>query len=558
MNASSTPRSRACCARCPARRCMRWRRRCARSWPACCRSSATRRRCAAMPIARASSTRSSRCSRAAALPLEGIVFDDLHFADDASIELLQYASAGSRRHWFVAARSAEVSAPGRALLDEVSRPARHPVPGARAAHAAAGRRAGRFARHRIVVRRRARADAVAPHRRQPAVPARDGEGLAHPGRGRGCRADCRPPSTSVHADRAAHRPPVGRRRCNWRAARRSPRRTSRSSWPRRCSALRTLDLADPWAELEAAQVLRDGAFAHDLIYESALASVPTPVARKLHAEVAAFLQEHDGEPARLAQHWAQAGQWPQAAAALSGRGRALARCLVACPSSALCWPRRRAASSGPAAPAERFDALLQRARAAHLERPRRRRQRRGRAAVEAAAGTDEQRLLALDARLELTLTRYEIDEALRLGDQAIASARALGRTDLELRFAIILSGALCDAREADEAVALLEPLAPWVRATPPSSSSGSTGRRLRWRSTTPTASPMRCPPGSEARAVAAAGRTTRHALEDDVEHRLDASQDGPGARGGAGGASRRTDWPWRRTTGCRCACCRCR
>ena len=63
----------------------------------------------------------------------------------------------------------------------------------------------------------------------------------------------------------------------------------------RVLGLRTLDLADPWAELEAAQVLCDGAFAHDLIYESALASVPKPVARQLHAEIAAFLHEHDGE-----------------------------------------------------------------------------------------------------------------------------------------------------------------------------------------------------------------------------------------------------------------------
>ena len=33
-----------------------------------------------------------------------------------------------------------------------------------------------------------------------------------------------------------------------------------------------------------------------------------------------------------------------------------------------------------------------------------------------------------------------------------------------MRFAIILSGALCDSREAGEAVALLEPYVPWVRA----------------------------------------------------------------------------------------------
>ena len=61
------------------------------------------------------------------------------------------------------------------------------------------------------------------------------------------------------------------------------------------------------------------------------------------------------------------------------------------------------------------------------------------------------------------MTRYELHESLRLGDQAIAAARALGRPDLELRFAITLSGALCDARRADEAVLLLEPHAARVR-----------------------------------------------------------------------------------------------
>jgi hypothetical protein len=230
----------------------------------------------------------------------------------------------------------------------------------------------------------------------------------------------------------------------------------------RVLGLRTLDLADPWAELEAAQVLCDGAFAHDLIYESALASVPKAVARQLHAEIAAFLQEQHGEPARLALHWAQAGQWQKAGAAYRAaaeRARDASRLseqstLLA--EAATCFERAGRTD-------DRFDALLQRARllasndlgadaSAAV------------AALDAAAANDEQRLLALDARLELTMTRYEIDAALRLGRQAIDSARTLGRADLELRFAIILSGALCDAREAADAVALLEPYAPWVRA----------------------------------------------------------------------------------------------
>ena len=133
--------------------------------------------------------------------------------------------------------------------------------------------------------------------------------------------------------------------------------------------LRTLDLADPCAELEAAQVLRDGAFVHDLIYESALASVPAPVARQLHAEVAAFLQQRQGEPARLAQHWVQAGEWGQAGAAFlaaaerSRRTASLAEQCSLLAEAARCFERA-------GRPAERFEALLRSARALAAERPR--------------------------------------------------------------------------------------------------------------------------------------------------------------------------------------------
>ncbi|HEY1127962.1 MAG TPA: AAA family ATPase [Roseateles sp.] len=72
--------------------------------------------------------------------------------------------------------------------------------------------------------------------------------------------------------------------------------------------LRTLDLTDAWAELEAAQVLREGGFAHDLIAEAARGSVPQAIACTLHGEVAAFLEQHQGEPARVAEHWTLAGE----------------------------------------------------------------------------------------------------------------------------------------------------------------------------------------------------------------------------------------------------------
>jgi DNA-binding SARP family transcriptional activator len=70
---------------------------------------------------------------------------------------------------------------------------------------------------------------------------------------------------------------------------------------------RAVALADAWTELQDAQVLRESSFAHDLVAEAVLRSVPEPVAREQHASVAAWLQQHDGEPARVAQHLLDAG-----------------------------------------------------------------------------------------------------------------------------------------------------------------------------------------------------------------------------------------------------------
>jgi len=86
--------------------------------------------------------------------------------------------------------------------------------------------------------------------------------------------------------------------------------------------VRPLDLADAWGELEDAQVLRAGAhgegrFAHDLIAEATLASVPHAIAEPLHGEVAAWLEQVQGEPARIASHWLAARQPLRAVSPLS-------------------------------------------------------------------------------------------------------------------------------------------------------------------------------------------------------------------------------------------------
>jgi tetratricopeptide (TPR) repeat protein len=63
-----------------------------------------------------------------------------------------------------------------------------------------------------------------------------------------------------------------------------------------------LDLADAWGELEGAQVLRDAAFAHDLVYEATLAGVPAAIARELHGRVADELETRGAAAERIAAH----------------------------------------------------------------------------------------------------------------------------------------------------------------------------------------------------------------------------------------------------------------
>jgi DNA-binding SARP family transcriptional activator len=82
-----------------------------------------------------------------------------------------------------------------------------------------------------------------------------------------------------------------------------------------------LDIADHWRELETAAVIRDAAFAHDLIFEGTLRSIPQAIARLLHHDVALVLQAADAPAARLAAHWAAAQDWTAAGQAYAAAAR---------------------------------------------------------------------------------------------------------------------------------------------------------------------------------------------------------------------------------------------
>jgi DNA-binding SARP family transcriptional activator/tetratricopeptide (TPR) repeat protein len=69
-----------------------------------------------------------------------------------------------------------------------------------------------------------------------------------------------------------------------------------------------VDLSDAWRELESHQVMRGEGFAHDLVAQAVRDGVPEAIGRALHARIAAWLESRGGEPARVALHHEASGR----------------------------------------------------------------------------------------------------------------------------------------------------------------------------------------------------------------------------------------------------------
>lgn len=76
-----------------------------------------------------------------------------------------------------------------------------------------------------------------------------------------------------------------------------------------------LDLAQPWAELEAAQILRGEHMAHESMLDAILRGLPMALRPPLHGRVARSLARLGAPHERIARHHASAGEWQAAAQA---------------------------------------------------------------------------------------------------------------------------------------------------------------------------------------------------------------------------------------------------
>jgi len=216
-----------------------------------------------------------------------------------------------------------------------------------------------------------------------------------------------------------------------------------------------LDIAEPWRELEAAQVLRDSAFAHDLVFEATRDSVPAPIARLLHGRIAAHLLAQAALPDRIAPHWAGAGEWARAGEAFSA---AASRAQAASQRGheIECW--RQAAEAfdlaGLADPA--WDARCESVPALIVVQG----VSRAHAVIDAlidAAATDAQRAAAWTAKATAALMAADHPTGIAAAERAAALARGFATPWPGFAAARLQAVGLAQAGRAAEALAVIEP-----------------------------------------------------------------------------------------------------
>ncbi|MBA4174985.1 MAG: hypothetical protein C0505_00255 [Leptothrix sp. (in: Bacteria)] len=227
---------------------------------------------------------------------------------------------------------------------------------------------------------------------------------------------------------------------------------------------RAVALAGAWQELQEAQVLRDETFAHDLVADAALRSVPPAVARRVHVQCAQWLAAQGVAPARVAWHWrhggrpAEAGRCFVAAAQRAEKAARLAE-------EATLYGQAAAALAEAGLDAERFDALVGRVRALNAAEFDTLAMQECRALL-AVASDDSQRLRAHSELCGLLTERGEPLAAIRTGETALALARRLDDREWEVRTACHVAASLNRLGRAGESVALLAPLREWVDTQP--------------------------------------------------------------------------------------------
>jgi tetratricopeptide (TPR) repeat protein len=216
-----------------------------------------------------------------------------------------------------------------------------------------------------------------------------------------------------------------------------------------------IDLAEAWSELERAQVLRQNAFAHDLVRDVVARSVPAPIAELLHGGLADYLETRQAPPARIAQHcedgrqWARAARFHLQAADVARRASRRTEEVAQREAAAVCFDRAGDVDGA-------FDARCGSVESLILVRGVEQAQRVIEDLV-AVARSDAQKAAALTARATAALMAADHVTGVASARQALALAGALGTPGQRFEAARLLAVGLAQEGRTDEAEAVLLP-----------------------------------------------------------------------------------------------------
>lgn len=248
-----------------------------------------------------------------------------------------------------------------------------------------------------------------------------------------------------------------------------------------------LDLADPWAELEAQQVMRGEAFAHDLVHDAVLQGLPEVIARHLHGQTAAWLEQQDVEPApgaagrtadaapnpalraidpaRVAAHWEAAGQRARALPALRAAAERAHRALRE--GERIGFLLRAADIAEAAARPDEAFALVRDAIEGHMNTIRQADGLPLLDRLQALARTPLQHAQAAGDRAWYSAVLGDFGAAVTQGEAALALAAPLGDTGLVATLRQRLGTALSLAGRFDAALPHMRAAEPWILAHAP-------------------------------------------------------------------------------------------
>jgi DNA-binding SARP family transcriptional activator len=216
-----------------------------------------------------------------------------------------------------------------------------------------------------------------------------------------------------------------------------------------------LDIVDAWRELDDAQMFRQGRFTHDVIAETVARTLPAAIAQALHARIAGCLDTVGRAPARIAPHWARAAAWPRAGETYAAAAREAQRASRRADEVAL-WEQAALCFDQAGQPGRAFDAradsidslmLVRGAHAAHelVER------------LAQDEQTEPQRLRRLIALANVCLMAGDAAGGETAARAALDTATRLGALWLRFQAARLFAVALAQTGRPAEAREAIEP-----------------------------------------------------------------------------------------------------